>query len=90
MKFIFILLLLIIIAFQVNKFLKNSDTDLIDIIKNVTTQRIVILISIVWFIFAFAMIEPFQRVDAWDSVLIIAVLPVVFMNGLLWILKNHK
>lgn len=90
MKIIFILIIALVVAFQVNKILKNSDQDLIDLIKNVTIQRIIILISIIWFIFAIAMIEPFQRVDAWDSVLIIAVLPVVFVNGLLWILKNDK
>lgn len=90
MKFIFILILLVISVFYVNRVLKNSDQDLIDIIKSATINRIVILISILWFIFAFTMIEPFERVDAWDHVLIIAVLPIVLVNGLMWILRNHK
>lgn len=90
MKFIVTLVLILAVIYQANKFINNSDKSIVEFAKDLTLQRIVMLVSIVWFIFAFVMIDPFNRVDAWDNVLIVAVLPIILLNGILWILKNHK
>lgn len=90
MKIILLFIILAVVIYPIFKAFNKSDKDIIEILKHNTLFKVSILLSLIWFIFAFAMIDPFNRVSAWDNLLIVGILPIVLINGILLIFRNHN